>query len=71
MELKKPHPSRLVGGAQTWDKLVDVDKAHVDKNLGGVSWEQGVPDPHQTPSPGFQCQQGKSPQLLAAKTNGS
>ena len=39
---------------------------HMDKNLGGLSWEQGVPSPHQT-SPAQdsrKCQEDKSPQLL-------
>ena len=39
----------------------------VDKNSGGIPWEQGVPVPHQAPSPGFQCLEGKSIQLLTAK----
>ena len=41
----------------------------VDKNLGGISREQGVPAPHQAPDPGFQSQEDKST-LLAAKTRG-
>ena len=50
MELKKPHPSRLVGGAQTQNGLV-THPGMVGKNLGGISWEQGVPAPHQAPQP--------------------
>ena len=46
----KPHPSRLVGGTEMWNRL--VPHPHVmDKNLGGISSEQGVPDPHQAPLP--------------------
>ena len=43
----------------------------VDENLEGISWEQGVSAPHQAPSTGFQCQEGKSPKLLAANTSGN
>ena len=42
----------------------------VDKNSRGIAQERGVPEPHQAPRPGFQCQEDKSPQLLAAKTSG-
>ena len=66
-ELKKPHPSRLVGGVKVWNSLVP-HPCVVDKNSGGISQEQEVPAPHQAPSPGYQCQEDKSPQLLAAKT---
>ena len=69
MEFKKPHSLRLVGGAKTWNRLVSHPRV-VDKNLGGISWEWGVPATEQAPSPGFQGQEGKSSQLLAAKTNG-
>ena len=41
----------------------------VDKNLGGISQEQGVQLHTRFPSPGFQCQEGKPPQLPAAKTS--
>ena len=37
-ELKKPHPSRLVGGVQMLDGLVP-HPCVVDKNLGGLSQE--------------------------------
>ena len=69
MELKKPHPSRLLrGGAQTRNGL--IPHPHVeDKNSRGISWEQGVLALLQTPSLGFQGQEDKSPQLLAAKTS--
>ena len=53
-ELKKPHPSRLVGGVQKQKGLVSLPGV-VDKNLGGPSWERVVPALHQDPSPGFQC----------------
>ena len=53
MELKKPHPSRLVGGAkmQMWNRLVPHPRV-VDKNSGGKS--QGAPGitaPYQAPKP--------------------
>ena len=38
MELKKPHPSRLVEGAQTQNRLVPHPYV-VDKNSGGISWD--------------------------------
>ena len=50
MELKKPHPSGLVGGTKMWNGLVP-HLQEVDKNPGGISWEQGVPAPHQSPQP--------------------
>ena len=68
-ELKKPHPSRLVGGVQTENGLVSHPRV-VDKSLGGISQDQGVLPHTRTPSPGFQGQEDKSPQLLAAKTSG-
>ena len=47
-ELKKPHPSRLVGGAEMWNR--QVPHPHVaDKNLVGISWEQEVSASHKTP----------------------
>ena len=74
VELKKPYPSRLVGGAQMWNGLVPHSRV-VDKNLGGISWERVVPAKEslthtRSPIPGFQCQEDKSPQLLDAKTSG-
>ena len=47
MELKKPHPSRLVVGAQTWNGFVQHSRV-VDKNSGGISWERGG-QPHDRP----------------------
>ena len=48
MELKKPYPSRLVGGVQMQNR--PVPQPHVvDKNLGRIYREQGVPAPHQDP----------------------
>ena len=44
MELKKPHPSRLVGGVETWTGLVPHPRV-VDKNLGGISQGQEVAAP--------------------------
>ena len=50
MELKKPRPSRLVGGVETQNRLVSYSHV-VDKNSEGISQEQGVPAPHQDPQP--------------------
>ena len=36
MELKKPHPSRLVGRVELWNSLVP-HSCQVDKNSGGIS----------------------------------
>ena len=47
-ELKKPHPSRLIGGAKMPNGLVP-HSCVVDKSLGGISQEQGVPAPHYAP----------------------
>ena len=52
MELKKPHPSRLVGGAEIQNGLVPYPHV-VDKNLGEISQEQGVPAPHQALAQSF------------------
>ena len=49
-ELKKPHPSRLVAGVETRNRLLP-HTCVVDKNSGGISWEQGVPAPQQEPQP--------------------
>ena len=38
-ELKKPHPSRLVGGVKVWNSLVP-HPCVVDKNSGGISQKQ-------------------------------
>ena len=48
MDLKKPHSFRLVGGAEMKNGLVPHPHV-VDKNLGGVDQEQGVPTPHKGP----------------------
>ena len=45
MELKKPHSSILVGGPTVRNWLVP-HPCVVDKNLGGMSLEQGFPAPH-------------------------
>ena len=50
IELKKSHPSGLVGGTQTQNGLVPFPHV-VDKNLGGISQEQGVQAPNQAPQP--------------------
>ena len=49
MELKKPHPSRLVGGAPIWNGLFPHPHV-VDKTLGGISQEQAGPPPLQAPN---------------------
>ena len=41
MKLKKPLPSRLVGGVETWNRLVPYPRV-VDKNPGGISRVWGV-----------------------------
>ena len=41
-ELKRSYPSRPVRGAETWNELVPHPRV-MDKNSGGISWEQGVP----------------------------
>ena len=46
IELKKPHPSKLVGGVQMQNGLVPHSHM-VDTNLGGVSPDQGIPAPQQ------------------------
>ena len=51
---------------QTGGRDADTEQAGLsptcgDKNLGGISWERGVLDPHQRASPGFQCQEDKFP----------
>ena len=50
MELKKPHSSILVGGAQAQNGLVPHPRV-LDKNLGGISREQGVTALYQPPQP--------------------
>ena len=59
MELKKPHASRLVGGAETW--IGQIPHPHVvDKNSGGISQEWGVPASHQaSPAPAQDSSAGK------------
>ena len=53
--LKKPHPSRLVGGVQTWNGLVPCP-CMVDKNLGRISQEWSP-----RPTPGPPVQEDESP----------
>ena len=48
---KKPHPSRLVEGAE----------------LGGISWERGLPAPQQASQPRVPVPGNKSPLILAYK----
>ena len=62
MELNKPHPSRLVGGAETQNRLVSHPYV-VDENSEGISQEQGVPASVQ----GSSARKISPPQLLAAK----
>ena len=71
MELENPHLSILVGGVETQTGLVPHPHV-VEKFRRDIS---GARSPHTTPalpppSPGFQGQEDKSPQLQAAKTSG-
>ena len=63
-KLKKPHPSTLVRGARTgptpmwikiWERYLRIEESQTHTR---------------SPSPGCQCQEDNSPQLLAAKTSG-
>ena len=67
-KLKKPHPSKLVGGAQMWNRLVPHPRV-VDTNSGGHLRSEESQTHTKPLSPAFQCQEDKSPQLLAAKTS--
>ena len=68
MELKKPRPSRLVGVVQTQNKMVLTHVWCIKIQKGYLGSEES--QPHTGPySPGFQSQEDKSPQLLAAKTS--
>ena len=49
-----------------WKGLVSHPRV-VDKNLGGISRDQGVTASHQAPQPGFQCQEDKSPTTSGCK----
>ena len=69
MELKKPHPSRLVGGVQTQTGLVSYPHV-VDKNSEGHVRSEEFQPRTRPPSPRFQGQEDKSPELLAAKPTG-
>ena len=57
-ELKKPYPSRLVGGAQTWNGLVQHPRG---QKFGRDTSRMRSP----RSTPGFQCLEYKSPQLPA------
>ena len=46
MELKKPHPSRLVEGEEIWRVPYPCV---VGKNSGGIAWKQRVPAPYMVP----------------------
>ena len=49
-----------------------VPHPHVVEKIGEEYLESEESHPNTRPvSPAFQCQEGKSPQLLAAKTNGN
>ena len=65
-ELPKPHPSKLVGGTQTQNKLLSYPCV-VDKNSEGYLRSKQAQPHTRSRSPGFQCQEDKSPQLLATK----
>ena len=60
MELKKPHPSRLVGGTETHNRLIPHTDV-VDKNSGGISWsEESRTHIPEGEGPGFSLR-GESP----------
>ena len=69
MELKKPHPSRLVGEAEAWNGLA-LHPHLVDKIWEGCLGSEESQPHTRAPGPWFQCQEDKSPKLLAAKTKG-
>ena len=52
-----------------WNELAPHPHV-VNKNSGGISWEQGVPDPHQVPQPTMPSQGHKFPQLLDVNQQG-
>ena len=58
--MKETTSIQLVGGVEMWNGLVSPPHV-VDENSGGISWEQGVPAPHQTPQPRVPVQEDKSP----------
>ena len=60
MELKKPHPPRMVVRAQMQNRLVPHPRV-VDKNSGGISQEQGLLAPPQGPSAQVSSARKKSP----------
>ena len=60
MELKKPHPSRPLGGAEMPKGLVPYPHL-LDKNSGGISQEGVVPAQTRLPSTWFKCQEDKAP----------
>ena len=51
MELKEPHPSRLVGGAQTHSSLIPQPRVVVDKNSRGISQTEDSQSRNQAPQP--------------------
>ena len=67
-ELQKPHPSRLVGGAQTQNRL--VPHPHVDKNSRGTSQAWGVPAPHQEPQSRVPVPERRAPTTSGCKNQG-
>ena len=69
MELKKPHPSRLVGGAEIQNGLVSYP--NVVEKIQEKYFGSKESQPHiRPPSPGFQCQEDKHPYLLDQKSVG-
>ena len=70
---KKPHPSRLVGEAETWrcgwNGLVPHPRV-VEKNQEGYFRSEESYPLTRLPSPGFQCWGKKSLWILAVKTSG-
>ena len=70
MELKEPHPSTGRRGADT-EWLDGLSLTHVwwIKIQEGYLRREGSQPHTRAPSPGFQCQEEKSPQILVVKTS--
>ena len=63
-ELKKPHPSRLVGGVKTW---MSWSHSHWIKIWEGYLRSEESQPHTKPPNPGFQSQEDKSPQFWLQK----
>ena len=70
MELKKPHLLRLAGGAQMQNRLVPHPCVVEKKTQEGYLRSKDSQPHTGLPSPEFQCQEDKSPQLLVANQQG-